>query len=167
MTCADSLSQGHAPPPPPGLAGASQPGLAPPRSSSQSYPATSPMMNGVSPNLAAGASSPQPPPPGYANHAESSRAGQAAAAGSFASPGQRQGVLGNLMQSFDMAKDMCKLCSDEQGHGWGVYLTVISGGPSRRPWTAAQCAGHELCDCAHTARRRAVSRDPWSSTTSC
>jgi CCR4-NOT transcription complex subunit 3 len=56
------------------------------------------------PSLAHGSQSPVAGPAGYTPHAESSRAGSAAST----SPRPVHGVLGNLMQSFDVAKELCK-----------------------------------------------------------
>ena len=97
------VPQGHAPPPPPGIAPSRSPA-----NQSTSQPAldrfmsASPIGNGLSPFEE---SSVNPTALGYAPHAESSRTGSAY---SGHSPRLPQGVLGNLMQSFEVAKELCK-----------------------------------------------------------
>ncbi|CAD6573185.1 MAG: proteinral negative regulator of transcription subunit 5 [Tremellales sp. Tagirdzhanova-0007] len=94
-------ANGHAPPPPPGIAPSRSPA-----NQSTSQPAldrfmsASPIGNGLSPFEE---SSVNPTALGYAPHAESSRTGSAY---SGHSPRLPQGVLGNLMQSFEVAKEL-------------------------------------------------------------
>ncbi|WWC64200.1 uncharacterized protein I303_106808 [Kwoniella dejecticola CBS 10117] len=89
----EGQTNGHAPPPPPGLATPSP------------LPAT--QTPAVPPQSTA---TPAPAPPGYApQHAESSRAAQQPPASAQPQPQSAQpGVMGNLMHSFEMAKEMSK-----------------------------------------------------------
>ena len=97
------LVQGHAPPPPPGIAASrSPPHQSIPQPSLDRYMSPSPIRNGLSPFDEPGVN---PPLQGFAPHAESSRAGSAY---SGQSPKLPQGVLGNLMQSFEVAKEQCR-----------------------------------------------------------
>ncbi|KAK8843453.1 hypothetical protein IAR55_007110 [Kwoniella newhampshirensis] len=98
-------SNGHAaPPPPPGLSSARSP-----------QPSTQPSTQLQTPNIPGQVltSNGSAAPPGYAHqHAESSRAG------SFGSAGQQRpqaqpGVMGNLMQSFEVAKEISKRRTDD------------------------------------------------------
>ncbi|WVW79072.1 hypothetical protein I302_101035 [Kwoniella bestiolae CBS 10118] len=88
----DGQTNGHVPPPP-------HPGLAAEQSPLPTTPAVPPQTSAPTANA--------PPPPGYApQHAESSRAAQQPPQ---ATPQAAQpGVMGNLMQSFEMAKEMSK-----------------------------------------------------------
>ncbi|KAK4683975.1 CCR4-NOT transcription complex subunit 3, partial [Tremellales sp. Uapishka_1] len=91
-------TNGHSLPPPPGLSSASP--LAP-ISQPQASPYPSSVTNGNGISSANGSSaSATLPPPGYAPHAETSRAGSTAY-----SPRKAEGVLGHLMNSFDIAKE--------------------------------------------------------------
>lgn len=103
-----TLPQGHAPPPPPGLVQSPAPDA---QEASHAAAPSLQAQNAISPQPTAGSA-----PPGYqlslppiapAPHAESSRAGSGYSATSPRPP--PQGVLGNLMQSFDVAKELCEL----------------------------------------------------------
>ncbi|WWD21021.1 hypothetical protein CI109_105502 [Kwoniella shandongensis] len=98
-------TNGHAaPPPPPGLSSARSP-----------QPSTQPSTQLQTPNIPTQhpANNGSAAPPGYVpQHAESSRAG------SFGSAGQQRpqaqpGVMGNLMQSFEVAKEISKRRTDD------------------------------------------------------
>lgn len=84
---APAQTNGHAPPPPPGIPVARSPA---PGQSAPSQSVLSPSTNGI-------------PLQAYPQQGESSRAASAISA---PSPAQQQGVMGNLMQSFDMAKEL-------------------------------------------------------------
>ncbi|WWC91386.1 uncharacterized protein L201_006330 [Kwoniella dendrophila CBS 6074] len=93
----DGQANGHAslPPPPPGLASAPSPLPSSQNSTSSRTPAI--------PTQSVAATA---PPPGYApQHAESSRAAQQTPANAQSA---QPGVMGNLMHSFEMAKEMSK-----------------------------------------------------------
>ncbi|GFZ51447.1 General negative regulator of transcription subunit 3 [Saitozyma sp. JCM 24511] len=98
-------TNGHAPPPPPGIAASRSPAPAQPQASATFQSPAQPV-NGLSPAPPSEAA----PPPGYPVHAESSRSAQG-----FTSPRNQTGVLGNLMQSFDMAKELSERRSNDIG----------------------------------------------------
>ncbi|KAK1922437.1 Not1 N-terminal domain, CCR4-Not complex component-domain-containing protein [Papiliotrema laurentii] len=127
-----SHTNGHVPPPP-GLVPSPAPPAVQSSVSGQSSDVASPSTTAPSQTLANGpsianASSVPPGHSGLSNppHAESSRA---ASAFSGASPRPAQGVLGNLMQSFDIAKEI----SERRGGDFSEVHAALDGSFANAP----------------------------------